>query len=164
MAGILTTLLSLSGCGKAPKDEQVVVRGQSYILSSQNKSVVSSVGDQIYVRFEHKFQDSEIMIIYDPRNYDLNVDIGAPNLLGVVGESKVEILNQLKKLNIGSEIVFCNRRLFGKNHHFTCGMRIENNGVSWSVNFDENLIELAPLIRIEANKVLKSYGEAANAK
>lgn len=163
--GIIAPILGLSACEKTPEDQLAVIRGQAYLIPWQDRPEISSVGPEIYVRLKRKMvDDRELMLIYDPRSLLINTNIGAPSLLGVGGDNEEDIIKDLKRFKIADGIVFCDKGLFGQNFHFTCGFRVQDGPVSWSVNFDENQIESASLIRTEAKRALRSYREAANAK
>jgi hypothetical protein len=169
MFGVIAAALGLSGCQKPPQDKLVVVRGQAYLIPWQDQATIdkeSSIPKYIFIYpVSHNFP-FKVRILYQKDDYDLLAGEGIPDLFGVdvTDTSRKDILAQLKTFNIDQEKVFCEKNTLGKELHYTCGLRVQDGDMSWSVNFDEKLINSAPSIKVEALKILKSYREAADAK
>jgi hypothetical protein len=90
--------------------------------------------------------------------------LNIPDIFGIIEGDEQRIREQLREFVAGDVTVFCQKRGYGSGLHYTCGFRVLDQNVSWSVNFDEQFIDQAPLIKAEILKKLKSYRDAANAK
>ena len=162
--GILALFSNLFGCEKPPQDELVTIGGQEYLIPWQHEPVVS-IGQNIHVRSTLKLSnDTKIRMLYDERDIVLLKSANLPFLLGVGADSEAQLLTQVSKIEVSGEQVYCDKRSMGIGLHFTCGIRMQDGSVSWTVNFDEKDIQQAPLFRAEAERILKGYRETANAK
>jgi hypothetical protein len=166
MLGMIAAALGLSGCEKPPKDKLVTIEGQEYLIPWQHTPVVNDPRDLPYARshIENAVETFTIMILYRESSYELNSKYGYPSLFGVVGETREEMEFQLLKMKSNDDDVFCEKKSLNSGLAFQCGLRVQDDKVSWSVNFDTAAVPFAAEIRKKAEKIIKGYREAANAQ
>jgi hypothetical protein len=162
--GIFAILASLAGCQKKPHDTLVEIKNQHYTIPWQHHPVVNREGN-FHVRSQVTLSNGkEIRLLYDERNMSLLIQKDVPFLFGVNAENENELNEQITKILVDMETVYCTKETMESGLHFTCGIRIEDKNVNWTVNFDETDISLAPFFRKQAKSILDSYKGTDHAK
>jgi hypothetical protein len=170
IATMIAAFGTMLGCNQPPKPKykKAVVLGQAYSIPNDydtNSYVNNWEGHSVSVRFFHKIPGlkKRVRVWIDDSDYGYKNVTKIP-WLGVSGDNEEQWLEQLAVHEISGETVFCERRDSGSQLAYTCGFRVQDKAVSWSVNFDEEFMDHAPVIKAEVQKILKTYREAANAK
>ncbi|APG62066.1 hypothetical protein LPB140_03710 [Sphingorhabdus lutea] len=162
-------VLDLFGCNKEPQDQLAVVKGQAYLIPWEDRPVViNEMHDKIgntYVRISGKVIAGGIHIdlIVDPRWYEFQVANNYPSLFGYAGDD-IKIKNKFVKIDTIIGPIICTKPYSEYTKYVGCGFRLLDEGVSWSINFTSKDIAHVGRIKSEAEKILKSYRNAANAK
>ena len=161
----------LFGCSKPPEDKLAIIKGQAYLIPWQDKPKVTPISwreNEPHVRIHNKKLPGgqSISLLFDPRNYSIEAAANIPNLFGFSGRNEVELREEFIEIPSSDFSIFCERRSDGLPMPAprSCGFRVQDGDVSWSVDFSSNDIDYAPMMKEEAARILKSYREAANAK
>jgi hypothetical protein len=163
--GVIFMVFGLFGCSKEPEGQLVTVKGQAYFIPRQDQPRLDRerlAPHYVYVYPKLKSTQLKIRIWYQSEEYDMLSRLNIPDIFGVVGDDEKKVQEQLREFVVGNVTVLCHKRGYGLGLHYTCGFRVMDKNVSWSVNFDEEFIDQAPLIKAEAAQKLKSYRDSAN--
>lgn len=169
MLGMIATTLGLSGCEKPPEDRLVMVRGQAYLIPWQDLPTIDPPNhpkDEILVRISRKKipTGEEVDFLFNPDPHNIEISNGFPTLFGLGGDTKAEYMKKLNQFEIDGMNVFCKKPYGEFSIYQKCGFRLLDEKASWSINFSSKNIDNFSEIKSEAQKILKSYREAANAK
>lgn len=166
---ILLGLLFASGCANHPENTIFSIEDQIYSVPYEHDPNFYEKSEKIrYANIFPKlsFTNYRVHINFSTQNYSIYDENKIPRIFGVIGQTKIEVENNLILLEVDGERVYCDRKYFGHkiDFNFECGIYIEDGRVGWSVEFREEHVPRAREIRMEVKNLLRSYREAADAK
>ncbi|MFC4292419.1 hypothetical protein ACFOWX_08320 [Sphingorhabdus arenilitoris] len=163
--GAILMLFGLFGCNEELQDKLAIVKGQSYLIPWQDRPVINNRTRGTYVRISQKeiTGGTKIQLKVDPRWYEFQVNNNYPSLFGYGGKN-ISVNGDFVKIDTIIGRVLCEKPYNEYTKYVSCGFRLLDEEVSWSVNFSSKDIDQVEHIKSEAEKILKSYREAANVK